>query len=90
VVRQKKCYNCLLSTSICECYNLFFYSLTPDNIEENSFSNNKYRTILKGSFSSDSCLFLKKRLGCGGNYYRDRIEIQGKHKDKILAEISNL
>ena len=86
---QKKCFSCLLTISSCECFNFHFYQLTTNLIEQVSCSNHKYRTILKGNYPQEALLFLKKRLGCGGTWYKHQIEVQGKHKDKILSETDN-
>ena len=87
--KLKKCYHCQLATSICECFNLFFYSLSEKEIEEVSCSNGKFRTIIKIAVQEEALTFLKKRLGCGGKWTKTQIEIQGKHKEKLLLEISN-
>ena len=89
MTKQKKCYHCLLATSICQCFNFYFYNLYRDKIEQVTCSNKKIRTVIKGSHSKEALLFLKKRLGCGGNWFKDKLEIQGKHSEKILSEIDN-
>jgi translation initiation factor 1 (eIF-1/SUI1) len=82
----KKCFSCNLNTG-CECFQYYLEGVTESTIKEVSCSNKKYRTIIEGNFDLKVAVFLKKRLGCGGSYFNDRIELQGKHKDKLLSEL---
>lgn len=78
----KKCIRCRYVDSLCECKEITL-SGKLTKIYEKKAVYNKYLTVLEGKFEKEDLVYLKKKLGCGGSIYNDRIEIRGKHKEKI-------
>lgn len=83
--KLKKCFSC--SKVSCECYQFYLSGITSQNIKEISCPRRKFRTVIQGKFDPHVVTIFKKKLGCGGTYHSNKIELQGKHKEKLLSEI---
>jgi translation initiation factor 1 len=93
----ERCPNCLRAINVCVCRQG-----TPgkrgDGIvrvsRETQGRNGKAVTVISGLPLSLAELAklaseLKRRCGCGGTVSENRIEIQGEHRDLLMAELAH-
>ena len=83
--KGNRCLFCDSKTSTCQCISYYLHGVTQSMITEVACSRGKYRTIISGNFEEGIAKVLKKKLGCGGLYFNNKIELQGKHKNNILS-----
>ena len=92
----ERCPNCLRAITQCVCRKG-----TPGKrgdgmarvSRETQGRNGKPVTVISGLALSSAELAklasdLKRRCGCGGTVHENRIEIQGEHRDLLIAELA--
>jgi translation initiation factor 1 (eIF-1/SUI1) len=79
----KTCIYCNVVIKLCSCPT----SLTPDRvvsqIVEKSIKRNKWITTVYTNMSKDEYILMKNKLGTGGTYSADKIELRGKVLDRV-------
>ena len=81
----KKCKNCKSLTTECPCFSLIFKQEDLKKSIEKEIRFKKVITIIEGRYSKEELSFVKKRLGCGGKRKDNFLELQGRHKERLLS-----
>ena len=86
----KTCKFCGLPTYTCFCPTKGFKNNIICNGLEKAIKRHKWITILYGQIETQHFKLLKKKLGTGGNLFKDRIELRGKVLSRALDLIKTL
>jgi translation initiation factor 1 len=92
----RRCPNCLRAAAQCVCKKGTPAKAAPGPVRvsrETQGRKGKAVTVISGLDLSNEALEslateLKKLCGCGGTVSEGRIEIQGDHRDRLVAELA--
>ena len=83
------CIYCNFPTELCFCPHQSNKSKLVSEIREKSFKK-KWVTEIIGSIDKEDFKTLKDKLGTGGKYFVDKIELRGKITDRCLDLLKKL
>lgn len=79
----KTCIYCNVVLKLCSCPTSLTLDKVVSQILEKPIKRNKWITTIYTSMSKDEYILMKNKLGTGGTYSADKVELRGKVLDRV-------
>ena len=83
ILELKTCIYCNMHTKLCVCPTSLSSEKIVSQILEKPLKRNKWVTVIYANITKDEYTILKDKLGTGGKYYTDKVELRGKVLERV-------